>query len=236
MNKSKSNQNSDDKENFSIFKEVYNKMFEQLTFQEVLNLYNDYLTKTNSNIEKQLLKSLLNKYRYIKKIDPEIFYIYVELIDSIMYYNDALRICNEIKSKTLDKAQINTLNRIIKNKEINRGIDSANTEWLYKTLNGNEDDIFYRDDLKIYKSCPHCNKTFIGNKKTKYTICGYTNKGFDWKGCGRDWCFRCGKKLCKCWNIDQLFNINNRFHNNKCCKSYAHKLDENYKDQYCQCD
>ena len=68
-----------------------------------------------------------------------------------------------------------------------------------------------------------------------YVICGYGTKGFDWQGCGFDWCFQCGKKLCKCWNVNHLYNLKNRFHNSKCCRSHALKTGGLYPDDYCQC-
>lgn len=221
---------------YEVFKKLYDKIFKLNEYNQVLLFYNDYNERTNNNIEKGLLKSLLNKYKFVKKIDPHIFYVYIDLIKSYSIYKDIEKLINEIKNKTNDEAQLNTLNRIIKYKnEMNSKFDPIDL------LLSDESDLsdefnLYGNLRKIYKPCPHCNKLFIGTKKTNYLICGFTDKGFDWKGCGKDWCFVCGKKLCKSWNINQLFNIDNRCHNDKCCKSYAHKLTESYKKNYCQCE
>jgi|AntRauTorckE6833_2_1112554.scaffolds.fasta_scaffold29992_2 hypothetical protein len=220
---------------YKVFKKLYDKIFTLKEYEQVLLFYNDYNERTNNNIEKGLLKSLLNKYKFIKKIDPDIFYIYIDIINSYSVYNNPENLINDIKNKTKDEAQINTINRIIKyKKNINYKMNTI--DQLLKDESELDDNLFIYNDLKkIYKSCPHCNKLFIGNKKTNYLICGFTYKGFDWKGCGKDWCFNCGKKLCKSWNINQLFNTNNRYHNDKCCKSHAHKLTENYTENYCHC-
>ena len=70
-----------------------------------------------------------------------------------------------------------------------------------------------------------------------YIICGYSsNRGFDWKGCGNDWCFLCGKKLCKSWNVDRLYSKINRFHDDRCCKIHSLKTNSNYLTDYCQCN
>ena len=54
-------------------------------------------------------------------------------------------------------------------------------------------------------------------------------------GCGKDWCFRCGKKLCKSWFVDDLFNPENCFHTIKCCMLDAELKEENYYKTYCRC-
>lgn len=209
---------------FPTFKELYNKLFELRTFDRMMELSDIYINKTDDKIERQLMSSLINKYRFRKKLDPEVFCTYIEVIENLTSYNDALRIYDNIRGKTNDVAQINTLNRVMKNKKIDTNdlrVDQEGTD--------------ANCPAKIYKPCPHCDRILMGDDKTKYIICGYSKKGFDWKGCGRDWCFQCGKKLCKCWNIDFLFDTNNRYHNNKCCKYFAHKIGDTYEKDYCQC-
>lgn len=83
------------------------------------------------------------------------------------------------------------------------------------------------------KKCPHCEKELKNATNESYVICGYDNKGYDWKGCKKDWCFKCGKKLCKAWDINELYNIQNRYHG-KCCKKFAKKNNLNYED-FCVC-
>jgi len=140
------------------------------------------------------------------------FIEYLDILNTYEYKSEAQKLINSIIIKTNDDAQISTLKIIMDNKL--------------------PDNI-----IKQYKKCicPHCNKKNNINTNDDYMICGYTNKGFDWYGCGKDWCNCCSKKLCKQWATDTLFNIQNRIHNDKCCKKYALKLGEDYLNEYCQC-
>ncbi len=90
---------------------------------------------------------------------------------------------------------------------------------------------------KQTKPCPHCAHQIAMPDTTDYVICGYHNKsqGYDWKGCGRDWCFRCEKKLCKKWEINALHLQSNRLHNEECCAEHAMQNNALYPDEYCQC-
>ena len=87
------------------------------------------------------------------------------------------------------------------------------------------------------KRCPHCKHTVTLPSNTEYVVCGYhdTVHGYDWVGCGRDWCFKCGKKLCKKWDIDDLYLQMNRRHTDVCCSKHANKGGYNYPTDYCQC-
>jgi len=88
----------------------------------------------------------------------------------------------------------------------------------------------------ITKKCPHCLIMNRFDKNLDYVICGYTDnaKGYDWNGCGKDWCNKCNKMLCKSWKKDLLFIPNNRKHDKICCKEYAKEnmIDENL---FCSC-
>ena len=82
---------------------------------------------------------------------------------------------------------------------------------------------------KLIKKCPHCNKTTKLPENTTYVICGYNDKKMDNNNkCGKDWCFKCGKRLCKSLFIDDLFEPKNRFHTNNCCYNYAQFNDLDY--------
>jgi hypothetical protein len=85
------------------------------------------------------------------------------------------------------------------------------------------------------KPCPHCNHIRRDNINATYVICGYYRNGYDWIGCENDWCFKCGKKLCKNWDTDVLYVLSNRTHNNKCCKHQADKNNDPYLQSYCFC-
>lgn len=142
------------------------------------------------------------------------FSVYLNIIDNLYYFNDSKLIINDLISLNIDSVQVATLNRLIKNKPMKDNI-------VYNKTNT--------------KQCPHCghdNQCSSGN----YVICGYTVSGYDWLGCGRDWCFVCGKKLCKKWLDNMLHNKTNRVHDNKCCKHYAYHNNMSYIESFCQCN
>lgn len=140
------------------------------------------------------------------------FMDYLDILDKCKYKNEANKIIESIIYNTNDDAQINTLKRILDMKPPNN---------IYKQYDN--------------KTCPHCNKKHFINNNDDYMICGYSHKGYDWNGCGKDWCGQCGKKLCKQWGHNSLFNPLNRIHNNKCCKKHADKNGFDYLNDYCQC-
>jgi len=138
---------------------------------------------------------------------------------------------NKIKEDNyINNVQYKTLIRIAKNKK----------QISEKEHNKN---LFYRKDKSestIVKHCPHpgCGRAFHGTNETKYVICGYENdnKGIDWYGCRRDWCFSCGKMLCKEWGQHQLHVDCNRIHDSECCKKHSIINKKIYLSDYCQCD
>src|SRR6185503_15685545 len=90
----------------------------------------------------------------------------------------------------------------------------------------------------VSKKCPHCSHVLTMPENTQYVICGYHNsiQGYDWDGCGRDWCFQCNKMLCKRWETDNLNVPINRSHDEECCSKHAHDNDYKYPEDYCQCN
>ena len=86
----------------------------------------------------------------------------------------------------------------------------------------------------VEKNCPHCGHKTIRDCKTTYIVCGYPND-VDYGGCGMDWCFKCGKKLCKKWDVDMLYVESNQSHDSSCCKSYAMKRKLDYDNEFCKC-
>ena len=93
---------------------------------------------------------------------------------------------------------------------------------------------YTRKEDGINKTCPHCNVNLSVPKDSQYIICGYINDEYDWLGCGHDWCGKCNKMLCKSWDKDNLNMIENRNHNNSCCKKYAKENNINI-DLFCNC-
>jgi hypothetical protein len=147
-----------------------------------------------------------------KQIEFNKFVEYLDLLDTCIYKCEAQKIINLALVHTDDDAQINTLKRIFNNKSIN-----ISPKYIDKNI------------------CPHCSKKNLINQNDDYVICGYTHKGYDWNGCGKDWCNNCSKKLCKQWGTDSLFNKLNRIHTNKCCRKHAEKMGADYLMEYCQC-
>jgi len=198
-----------------IFYEYKDKIINASDNCDGTSILNDALKLTTNHTEQKLLESLINDDTYNIKMDLDKFIIYLNILDFIYYYDDAQKILEDILQQIKNTAQVNTLKRIIKNKPIKQS----------------------NNDLTILlnKQCPHCDQKTYGNATCYYLICGYNIRGFDWKGCGRDWCFICGKKLCKSWNINSLFNQINRYHNGKCCKKYATTNGFKYPDDFCMC-
>lgn len=197
---------------YEVFKEFYNKFNNTLKKDDAIQILTEYLEKAESEHEKQLIRSLTNKDLFIKKIDDFDFITYLKLIDSLP--EQCVSLCNTIKSITNDTVQLNTLNRIIKTKQLQQSFDKP---------------------VRTIKACPHCGEFNIGDTNSYYTICGYPKKGLSDTGCGNDWCFKCGKKLCKSWNYDELFNKSNRIHDSICCKKNAQIKKHRYPDEYCMC-
>ena len=55
--------------------------------------------------------------------------------------------------------------------------------------------------MATVRSCPHCHRLAIKDDACNFVVCGRTARGFAFVngealGCGRPWCFQCGKKLC----------------------------------------
>ncbi|CAH6421301.1 Hypothetical protein KVN_LOCUS216 [uncultured virus] len=212
---------------FKLFNEFYQKIYKLEKYEDVITLYDQIVVKTDNEIEKKLIFSLIDKRKYEKRIEFEKFKMYLDIFENIKYYHDAIELLKEFSLLTNDKAQLNTLEKLISKKPLNEN----------NILNLLKNDVIPDDNYKkIMKNCPHCDNIIFEFENMDYIICGYSNKGFDWKGCGYDWCFKCGKKLCKNWNLNELFNKFNRFHNNKCCKMHANKIGNKYPTEYCQCD
>jgi hypothetical protein len=97
--------------------------------------------------------------------------------------------------------------------------------------------VYTKKNKSIKKYCPHCSRKYISSITSEYVICGLEDEknGFNWDGCGKDWCFKCEKKLCKIWSSDKLFLNINRCHDEECCKIHSKLNKNNYLFDYCQC-
>lgn len=198
----------------NIFDEYKKKIIDATDYKDaesLVNLTTSVLSDNENGIK--IINSLLDKNRYNNKMEFERFLVYLNIISQITYKDDAEILIEDLNSIINDNVQINTLRRLIANKPQSNNNKKNNYS----------------------KPCPHCNKIYMGNDNTTYVVCGYTDKGYDWKGCGKDWCFMCGKKMCKSWNTDHLYNKLNRTHDGKCCKNYAVKSKSIYPNDFCQC-
>jgi hypothetical protein len=93
---------------------------------------------------------------------------------------------------------------------------------------------------KLEKRCPHCGRINSATIGTSYIVCGIDSRGiipidYSNNACLKDWCFTCGKKLCKSWYTDELYIKENRKHDGECCKIQSKKIGNKYLDDYCQC-
>ncbi len=207
-----------------LFEEFNNKIKNINLYSKAIDVYNDYVTKSNNNTIHKLMKSVIDDNRYTKKLSREEFFDLITRIAKINFRDDCMDILDDIFSYTKDGAQINTIKRVINLKPMKPDlVPLSNLRTIPKK------------EKIVSKSCPHCGMMKTENSDAQYVICGYGSRGFDWKGCGFDWCFDCARKLCKCWNVNLLYNLKNRFHNNKCCKSHALKTGSVYPEEYCQC-
>jgi hypothetical protein len=124
-------------------------------------------------------------------------------------------------------------------KTINKSNDDVYKKTIERMINRKhylKYDTHNREVNTIAKKCPHCSYILMLPDTVDYVICGYhSNRGYDWAGCGRDWCFQCGKKLCKNWETDELNLTHNRFHDDICCQKHAKDNNAKYPDEYCHC-
>lgn len=142
----------------------------------------------------------------------------INISSNIKYREDTYNYINNIIKNLSDITQIKTLTRIANDKPLKPNNNIKNNNIIY-----------------INKKCPHCSKSLKYDSESSYVICGYGLNGYDWEGCGKDWCFKCGKKLCKSWEKDKLFILENRLHNKDCCKKHSIINKNNYNIDYCQC-
>ncbi len=213
-----------DSSEYKLLNEFNKKLKNTKLHSEAVILCNDYIAKTSDVIECKLMESLIDKNNYKKKMRRNEFNKFISDIQKIEFREDAEDTIKNIYDYTEDQAQINTIERIINKKPLKPNVISL------QDIRDN-----YEKPKLISKNCPHCGMEKLERSDYDYVICGYGSKGFDWHGCGFDWCFTCGKKLCKCWNVNHLYNVKNRYHNGKCCKSHAIKTCAAYPEEYCQC-
>lgn len=186
----------------------------------------DIYLKSNQEM-RTLIYSMINGKRYDQVLNLKSVKCALEVTNEEKYKEDADEYMENYVQKTYDNIQKKTFNRIIKNKP-NKPHDI-----IKKKLNISE----CVQQVYITKNCPSCDCPSKCPIDTKYTICGYANSatGYDWKGCGKDWCFECGKMLCKSWDVNKLHLPMNRFHDIECCEHHSILNKKDYMQNYCQC-
>lgn len=214
-----------------IDKNKYNEFLHVLSgCRTILDSYHFAEKYSKCNPEtKTLVFSMINGKRYEHVLDLKTMRSLIEMIDNVKYKDEADEIIKRYSEKTNDTTQLKTLSRIAKSK-------------ILRPINETKDknsitNIEITPEL-FNKKCPHCGEVCVAPIDTEYTICGYTNSktGYNLVGCGKDWCFKCEKILCKKWDIHQLFLGTNKFHDCDCCKKHAKINNMRYPEDYCECN
>lgn len=199
--------------------EKFRKCIKGLQTSSDCKFYHDLFKKEIScNIDKHIIDSL-----------------YTKDDDQMLTYDELLNVIKKIQSSTFRHDTKPILDKLTKKK-----FPEGFRRCIMKEIQKKTIQLDYLSSTQEHtsflkkKECPHCSIEYELPDTVTYIICGYDINGFDWIGCGRDWCFRCGKKLCKKWKINQLFNQKNRLHNDSCCIKKANIKKEN-SNNYCSC-
>uniref|UniRef100_A0A6C0EA43 Uncharacterized protein n=1 Tax=viral metagenome TaxID=1070528 RepID=A0A6C0EA43_9ZZZZ len=176
----------------------------------------------------ELISGMINGKTYETIIDMRNMKNMLEFSNTSEWKEDIHEEIDKLLKGGADNTQHRTFSRILRYKP-----SKPNNANVFKI----HSDIIALNSIKVTKQCPHCGKDHCDFEDADYVICGYSDPklGYDWIGCQKDWCFRCGKKFCKSWNDDQLFIESNRTHDGVCCEKHAKNNNFNYPDDYCQC-
>lgn len=187
---------------------------------------NKVLDLLNLNYENKItINNYFNTINFPKKIPYDDFIKLINDLNNLKFKEDIIENLHKLSNRTNNIAQINTIIRIANSKpEKYSNIVTSSLKHKNKWFH-------------IMQNCPHCRVANNIDFDSEYAICGYTDikNGYNWEGCGRDWCTKCGKKLCKKWNENSLFIQENRFHNSKCCRIYSNNINNDYLLNFCQC-
>ena len=209
----------------NVLHKQYNKLKYNIigskTKEDAYLLLEKYKLDTNCN---NLMISLINGKKYDHALDNVTMKKHINEIESCKYKENAYELISQTLLQTSDIAQVRTFTRIADLKPCRPQYISMNEVRLNNKA------------TTITKKCPHCSYKCSSSKNTVYIVCGYGDTGYDWEGCGKDWCFKCAKILCKTWEHDQLYLPTNRFHDAKCCKKHAMSYGHKYPEDYCRCN
>jgi hypothetical protein len=170
----------------------------------------------------------------------------LSIVDMIIRTNNEKQKCSKIK-KVSHKLMFDIMNDINQMKYVDEVQEYLNNciNNKYELNNVQQkviDDIIATRsstyvNANLVKKCPHCGKEWKLPLSTIYTVCGVDPNGKQpiGDGCLKDWCYLCGKRLCKRWDIDKLYELQNREHNDFCCREHASKNKLDYEENYCHC-
>ena len=204
----------------SIFEKYKSLLFSLNNIKDINKILN--ILNLNKD-DKIIINNYFNTINLPRKIGYDDFCKLLEDLNNLKFKEDVLENLHKLGNKTSDISQIKTIIRIANSKPEK-----------FTNLNNIKDKNKW---FNMSQNCPHC---YVSNKidyESNYAICGYTDikNGYNWEGCGRDWCTKCGKKLCKKWNEDSLYVLENRFHDSECCLIYSKKNSNNYLLDFCHC-
>jgi hypothetical protein len=207
---------------------IYKKVFFRDMADDDINFIIDKCNKDDEDIIKNIVKT--NKYVTEKNMKIKVGYSsmkkIMEEIDKQKYRKISYEYLDDLKKICyFDDVQLSVLDKMIELKKINE-----------QYIN-----IDYDAPIES-KKCPHCGTINTAPIGTTYIVCGVDMQGKKSinelnliETCRNDWCFVCGKKLCKNWYNDELYIKKNRIHNDKCCEKHAEQHGFKYPDDYCQC-
>lgn len=134
----------------------------------------------------------------------------------------------------------NNLNNIMHKYNNNDVFTDCQKKIIDRIISGKLEMCIHIEIPKIKEPCPHCGNINSIPVGTTYVVCGVDAEGLipieSYENCCfNDWCFGCKKILCKNWYKDELYNEENRSHNEICCRIHAKNNTYNYPSDYCQC-
>lgn len=182
--------------------------------------------ETINNIQNKRIVTNITEKRNKQLVGNVTMNNIIEQLKDRKYRHECDKLITDLlRTHYLNKIQYNVIMKIISKKEITN--IHINIDMMMP---------------QVEKQCPHCgkiNKALVG---TTYIVCGVDMSGkkqidsYNFMGsCFMDWCFVCGKKLCKHWYQNELFIEENRCHNEICCKAHAEKTNSDYYLDYCHC-
>lgn len=200
-------------------------------------IFNNNLSKKDVEILRNKCpeedKSLVDKIIRCTKYKEIGYYEMNHIIDDINKMNYVEECQNYIGD---------VLNKMPNNNDTHYGnfFNESQSIILNRIISSKSNDDRYIDHILIDKKCPHCGQLNSAPINTTYIICGIDMMGIlpidnCSNACNCDWCFKCGKKLCKNWYLNELYITENRVHDNICCQLHAITNNNKYPDDYCHC-